>query len=155
MIATAYDPTHLVQMVLHVGAPITPTELASLVRGFDHLRADVEARPGETPTYIVIIETEHAPTATQRRRMAAAEATVPRMRQVFVTSSAAIRGILPGSAPQAPADAGRIRQTFATYAYSRGWLVANTGHDVEVFDLLHRRVRAEVQRAAVPPPNPS
>jgi hypothetical protein len=147
VIATAYDAARLVYMMLHVGDALTDADLGTMIRGIERCAADVHARPGSTATNIVIVETDNAPNAAQRRRIADAAARIVRTREAFITSSAVVRGVLTAIHWLSPSDDRRVRRNFATYHEARTWLVAESRLPVEIFDALHRDVRAQADRA--------
>jgi hypothetical protein len=149
MLAAAYDAERLVFVALHVGDPMSEAELQAIEDALGRLAAAVDASPGAIATSLVIVETEQTPTATQRRRIGDAAAKIERLRDVFVTESTVVRGMMGAIRWLLPASPGRAQATFATYEEARAWLVAESGHPAAVFDALHVAARDQVLRASI------
>jgi hypothetical protein len=148
MLAMAHDTRRVILVALHVGDALTDGELEAMLAAIARMAAAVEERADAIATSVVIVETDHAPTATQRRRIAEAAQKVKRSREAMITKSAIVRGVMTAIRWIARADENRLQGTFPTYADARAWLQANTSHPLEVFDALHRDVRAQVSATA-------
>ena len=146
MFAMAQDARRLIQLALHVGEAMTDAELEAFIAAIDGMAAAVAERPGVVATIIIIVETEHAPTAIQRRRIGEAGRKIARSRDVMITRSPLVRGVMTAIRWFTRGSAHRVQVTFATYAEARTWLVAESGHPASAFDALHDRARDAARR---------
>jgi hypothetical protein len=95
---------------------------------------------------VILVETEHGPNASQRKRIGEASSKIARNYQALVTRSAVVRAIMTAIRWFSSAEDRRRQETFATYEEARAWLVKRTGYPGEVFDTMQGEVRGKVSR---------
>jgi hypothetical protein len=144
MLALAQDLKRRITFALHVGGPLTDAELKQVLVAID-ASAEALAKAGSDAfcTTVILVETDHGPTATQRKQLGEASRKITRHYQVLVTRSAVVRAIMTAIRWFYPAEQRKHQDTFATYEAARVWLVEHTGHPGEVFDKMIAEVRAK------------
>jgi hypothetical protein len=149
---TAYDPARVILLSLHVGEPLSDSDVDRIVEGTHRAAADAARHGGIAVTTLIIIESQHSATALQRRRMGAAMALVRRGHTAFVVRSALIRGMITAIGWLSMSDASRerIQSTHSTYGGARGWLVERSGHPASTYDAMERELRSSADGLGLP-----
>jgi hypothetical protein len=155
MHVSAYDPSRIIVLSLHVGAALLDTDVDRIVAATQRAIVDASRLGAMGVTSLVLIESEHSATAVQRRRMGAAMALVRRGHTAFVVRSALIRGMITALGWLSMSDASRerVQSTHSTYEAARHWLADLSGHPASAFDAMEREARSKVQlmeRATIP-----
>lgn len=89
-----YDRYRLIVFAIHVGGPLTTTDVERLETSVERAVKDAAQRSDASITSMVVIESLQGPSATQRRRIGEAVSRVRKGHVAFVTQSLIHRAML-------------------------------------------------------------
>jgi hypothetical protein len=141
MLGTAFDSGRLISVTVHVGDALTEAEVVEILSVIERQARAIAAHPEALPVSLIIVETDRAPDARQRRRIGEAGRAITRGAQVLVTSSSLVRMVMTAIRWFSPANRDYPQTTCSTYEQARAWLVKHTAHSGEVYDALVKQAR--------------
>jgi len=148
MFLIAHDDERLISFSMHVGDGLTEAEVQAIVDSIERSTA-LLARAGNDVVFttVVVVDTDHGPTAGQRKRIGQASKLLARSNQVLVTRSAVVRAMMTAMRWFAPADAHNHQETFAE---ARAWIVQRSGHPAHVFDAMRAELLGRMRARTTP-----
>jgi hypothetical protein len=146
MFLVAFDSKRLISVSLHVGEALSEVEFQMVLDTIDKSAAALDAAGKDAFfTTLILVDTDKAPNAAQRKRIGEATKRLTRGYQVLVTRSAVVRAFQTAIRWFSPANDQLQHQTFATYEEARSWLVPRTGHTASVFDEMRADLLAQAR----------
>jgi hypothetical protein len=146
MYITAYDSARVILVSVHTGGPLTHAEVDGIVAGIARAVDDARHAAGVGVSSLILVESVHAPTALQRKRIAEAAALVPHGQTAFVMKSRLMRAVATAIGWFRKGGA-NVQSIHGSYESARAWLVSRSGHPAAAFDALEHEVRLRLQRA--------
>jgi hypothetical protein len=141
MYASAYDAERLVLIALQSKGVSADTDFVTNVLEVERLGDDALRRPDHVASLIILAESDNAPSAKHRQRLAAVEARIPRLNVAVVGAVRSTVMVMTAINWLAPSRPGLLRSVHASYELAREWHVARGVHPRAVFDALHESVR--------------
>jgi hypothetical protein len=141
-----YDANRLVYVALHVGGPLTESDVDVIVASIERGIRDSAARGNVPFSILVVIETNDGPTPMQRKRIGEAAAAIPRAFTAFVFPSPVIRAVITALG-WFKRKSENVHSAHGSYEAACAWLVKETGHPSAVFDTALSELRARVRES--------
>lgn len=135
-----YDAGELALVGLHAGAAETAEDYGAAVASIERLAHDTNRRDG-IAAMVVVVESDDAPDATWRKRIAAAESKAKRMCRALVTSNAVMLGVGAAIGWMEP-QSGIERASYASFEEAVAWIEARLERPMPVLPRLLAELRA-------------
>jgi hypothetical protein len=149
MFTQAYDRKELIKVAIYTGR-VTDDEYERTIVAAWEMTRDTQQRPDAVARIVLVVETDERPSAEVRRRIAEADAGMPRCEFAMVTRSVLARAAMTAIGWLSPERPGRSRRFFSTYEEARAWLVSG-GVNERMLDILHAQARRQLSNEGPAP----
>jgi hypothetical protein len=143
MLVDAHDFEKLISVWIHASGPLSEADVQRMVDIIDKTSSVLTRKKESVSATIFVVESDHFPNAKQRQQMAIATRALTRGYVAVVNRSMLVRGVMTAMRWINPSKDYQP-QLFSTYQEARDWIVAQTRHPPDAFDVVHAEARSKI-----------